>query len=224
MQHLRFSVVAACLLLCGCSAGDAPGTPMIPSGEQPALNDQQPPANHQPPPANTQAPPPGPQSLPCNGSTEPAEFLQLLTDLLCSQVDVCRCTADMACDGCATCFDRCRCQGGENRVCRDQCGDQEQVSFDWGPTCHAYRACIAGEGCQDLTVIANPLPVCPSDLKPCLAEVVTAFGCSLSETPALDLSFDQAPACAKIADLLDQATTSASQRGADAGTDVPNGG
>jgi hypothetical protein len=189
---------------------------MIPAGESPAFNDQQ-------PPANAEAPLPGPQSLPCNGSTAPEEFLQIMTDAVCNQVAVCRCTADVACDGCATCLDRCRCQGGDNRVCREQCPeDQTQVSFDWDPTCQAYRDCVAGEGCQDLTVIANPLPVCPSELRACMAAVVTAVGCNLRDTAALDLPFDQIPACAKIADLLDQATASASQQ--DAGTDVPNAG
>jgi hypothetical protein len=221
MQHLRSSLVAVCLLLSGCSAGDAPGTPMIPSGEQPPTNDQQPPANAE------AAPVPGPESLPCSGSTTPEEFLQIMTDAVCSQVAVCRCTADVACDGCLTCLDQCRCHGGTNAVCRQQCGGgQQQVSSDWGPTCQAYRDCVAGQGCGDLSGIANPLPVCPSELRPCVAAIVTAVGCNPADATVDERPFAQIPACAKIADLLEQATTSTSQQqqGGDAGTPVPNAG
>jgi hypothetical protein len=213
-----------CLFLSGCSGGDVSGASVTPSGEQPAINDQQPPANDQQPPANAEAPLPGPQTLPCNGSTTPQEFLQVLTDLVCNQVAICRCTADVACDGCATCYGACRCRGGGNSACRQQCGNQGvQVSFDWGGLCQSYRDCAAGQGCEDLTVVATPLAVCPSELGTCLAAVVSTIGCNPTDTAARDLAFDQVPACARIADVVDQATSTTAQ---DAGTDLatPNGG
>jgi hypothetical protein len=186
---------------------------VTPSGEQPAINDQQ-------PPANAEAPLPGTELLPCSGSTAPEEFLQILTDAVCGQVAICRCTADVACDGCATCYDRCRCHGGSNSVCRQACGGNQgiEVSFDWGGLCQSYRDCAAGQGCEDLGVIEAPLPVCPSELGACVAAVVSTIGCSPTAADAEDLSFDEIPACARIAELVDQATSTEPQ---DAGTELP---
>jgi hypothetical protein len=195
---------------------------VTPSGEQPAINDQQPAVNDQQAPANAEAPLPGTQSLPCNGSTAPDEFRQILTDLVCSQVTICRCTPDVACDGCATCYDACRCRGGGNPACRQQCAVPQgtPVTFDWwGQLCHAYRDCAAGQGCEDLAVIATPLAVCPSELGACMAAAVSMIGCNPALAAFTDLSLSQVPACSRIADVVDQATSTAAQ---DAGTALPN--
>jgi hypothetical protein len=53
---------------------------------------------------------------------------------------------------------------------------------------------------------------------------VTAVGCNLTDTAALNLSFAQIPACAKIADLLDQTTASAPEQDGGAGTNARDGG
>jgi hypothetical protein len=226
MQHLRSPLAGVCLFLSGCSGGDVTGASATPPGEQPAVNDQQPPVNDQQPPANAEAPLPGTQTPPCNGSTTPQEFLQIVTDLVCNQVTICRCTADVACDGCSTCYDSCRCRGGGNSACRNQCAVPQgaPLAFDWwGELCQLYQDCAAGQGCENLAVIGTPLPVCPSELGDCWSAAVSTLGCSPTPAVFADLDLNQVPACSRIAGVLEQATSTTPE---DAGTGVrtPNNG